>query len=130
MRSRVYSKYFILIFPFLLMVVINEAVRKNTTEQGYQINNIKTINTANQKKSACSWNCHNNTMYCKQYHSKIIQPYFKYTDPVYFGTISVLKATGNYGAANLIVYVFFLPLFIWLLILKIISLKQKIKNHG
>ena len=126
----------ILILPFLCMIVINEFVRLNTNEEGYTkqgkwglpIQGITAINSGKPLKDKCTWMCHNNTNYCKENHAKLAKPYFDKTDPIYHGTIKSLQSTGNYVSANIIILVIILPLIMYILLVKSISLEFKIRK--
>lgn len=118
----------ILIFPFLLMVIINEVVRPTIKERPYSSHGITAINSANKIVYTCTWVCHNNTNYCKVNHVKFLKKYFIYTDKIYFGTINLLKTTGNYGLANIIFFVIIIPLFIWLLLIKSLNIQDEINK--
>jgi hypothetical protein len=107
----------VFLLPFLFMVIVNETIAHKKKEKGYRINTIEAINSNKADANKCTWICHNNTLYCKEHHTKMIQPFFKYTDPIYFGTIQLLMATGNYGAANILLYVVFFPLTIGVLMI-------------
>ncbi len=116
----------ILIFPFVGMIMINEFVRVNTYAKGYDKQGVTAINTVKKYKDKCSWYCHNNTNYCKTNHVKLLKPYFDKIDPIYFGIIGSLQSTGNYGLANIIFFVILLPLIMYILLVKSISLQIKI----
>ena len=126
----------ILILPFLGMIMINEFVRLNTSEEGYtkqgkwglNIEGVTAINTVKILKEKCTWICHNDTNHCKENHVKLAKPYFDKIDPIYFGIINTLKSTGDYGLANIIFLVIILPLFIYILLIKSISLEFKIRK--
>ena len=118
----------ILILPFLGMIMINEFVRLNTNEEGYTKQGVTAINTAKKQKDKCTWICHHNTDYCKENHVKLAKPYFDKIDPIYFGIISSLKSTGNYRLANIIFLVIGLPLIMYVLLVKSISLEFKIRK--
>ena len=126
----------ILILPFLGMIVINEFVRLNTNEEGYtkqgkwglDIEGVTAINTEKKLKDKCTWICHNNTNYCKENHVKLAKPYFDKIDPIYDGIIDSLKSTGDYGLANIIFLVIILPLIMYILLVKSISLEFKIRK--
>ena len=126
----------ILIFPFLVMIMINELVRLNINEEGYTkqakggvfIQGITAINSAKKLKGKCTWICHNNTNYCKENHVKFVKPYFEKIDPIYFGIISSLKSTGGYRLSNLILFVIVLPLIMYVLLVRSISLEFKIRK--
>jgi hypothetical protein len=107
----------VFLLPFLFMVIVNETIALKKKEKGYRVNTIEAINSNKADAKQCTWICHNNTLYCKEHHTKMIQPFFKYTDPIYFGTIQLLMATGNYGAANILLYVVFFPLTIGVLMI-------------
>jgi hypothetical protein len=92
-------------------------LRRKKKEKGYRVNTIEAINSNKADAKQCTWICHNNTLYCKKHHTKWLKTSFPYTDPIYFGTIRLLMATGNYGAANILLYVVFFPLTIGVLII-------------
>jgi hypothetical protein len=110
------------------MVLINEYVRYNSNEEGYNTYGITAINTAKKTKERCSWICHNNTTYCKENHVKLSKSYVDKIDPVYFGIIRVLKSTGNYGLANIIFLVILFPLIIYVLLIQSIRMQFKIRQ--
>lgn len=118
----------LLTFPFLLMVVINEAVRPTIKEKPFQQNKIIAINSALKLEQKCSWACHNIESYCKDNHTKILQGYFHITDPVYFGTIRLLQSTGKYKVANIVVLAILIPLIMYFLLIKSLSLQSKIRK--
>jgi hypothetical protein len=119
---------FILIIPILGMIIINELVRINTKEEGFNKQGIMAINTAKQQKDKCSWICHNDTDYCKEHHVKLAKPYFDQIDPIYFGIIASLKSTGNYALANILFLVILLPLMMYGLLVKSIQLQFEIRR--
>lgn len=119
----------IILLPFLFMVLINEAVRTKN-KKPYKINEITAINSAKYLPKKCTWVCHNNTTYCKTHHVKYLKPYYAITDVFYFGVISALASTGNYGAANIIFLVFLFPLTILYFIIKSIEIKEEIRKFS
>jgi len=118
----------ILIFPFLWMIVINEFVRLNIADKGSKRKGVVAINSEKKYKHSCSWACHDNTAYCKKNHVKFTKSYFDKIDPVYFGIIKFFKSTGNYGLANIIFLVVLLPLFMYFLLVKSISIQLRIRK--
>lgn len=110
------------------MIAINEAVRPSITEKPFQEKGIIAINSATKSTKKCSWACHNIENYCKENHVKILQNYFEFTDPVYFGVIRFLQSTGKYKTANIVILVVLIPLLMYFLLIKSLSLQQKIKN--
>lgn len=108
--------------------MINEFVRLNSNEEGYNKQGVTAINTAKKQKEKCSWICHNNTNYCKNHHVKLAKPYFDGIDPIYTGIINALQSTGNYGFANILFLVILLPLIMYILLIKSIGLQFKIRN--
>ena len=132
--KRFFRNIIILIFPFLLMIVINEIVRPTIHEKPYSKYGKTTMNSVDEISNKCTWTCHNDTRYCKQNHVKYLKPYYKYTDTVYFRMIGMLKKTGNYGMANVVFLVFLVPFLIWFLIIKSLNIQDeinKLKNsHG
>lgn len=118
----------LLIFPFMLMVVINEVVRSTIKEKPYTAHDITAINSIEKTKDKCTWICHNNTGFCKENHVKNLKPYFKYTDTIYFGIISAFQKTGNYGLANIIFLVVLAPLLIWFFIIKSLNIQDEINK--
>jgi hypothetical protein len=119
--------FFILILPFLTMVLVNEIVRFNTKEKGYTYKGITAINSVSRTPTKCTWYCHNNTSYCRDNHVKILKPYFRLVDPVYFGIIKLLKSSGNYGLANIVFLVILWPLIMFILLTKSLNLYSKIR---
>ena len=117
-----------LILPFLIMVMINEFVKSKMKENGFQYKSVTAINSAKANKEKCTWQCHNNTDFCKTYHVKVLKAHFKYTDPIYFGIINSLKSTGNYAWANIIFLVILLPGLMFLLLIKSIKIQLKIRE--
>ena len=57
---------------------------------------------------------------------KYLKNYFAYTDIIYFGIISLLANTGNYGLANIIFLVILLPLLMWFFIIKSLNIQDNI----
>ncbi|OWY20123.1 hypothetical protein C7N43_29865 [Sphingobacteriales bacterium UPWRP_1] len=116
----------ILIFPFLVMILINEIVRPTIKEKPYEAFGVTTINSAQYLPEKCTWACHNSTEYCKQHHVKYLKPYYQKTDVLYFGLIGALKATGNYGAANILFLVLLFPLTILYFFIKSLNIQDEI----
>lgn len=114
----------ILLFPFALMIIINEYSREKIQPSTYQSRGQDTINSAQRDPSTCTWACHNDTGYCKAHHVKFDDHYFTYTDPLYFGMITVLRGFGNYGLANILLLVLFFPLLIYTLLIKSLKIKS------
>jgi hypothetical protein len=118
----------ILLFPFLLMILINECSRMHIKEIPYKMDSIEAMNSNFRTPAKCTWNCHNDTRYCMDNHTKILKPYFDNLNPIYFGMISLLAQTGNYGLANIIFLVFLWPLLMFGILIGIINTFTKI-NH-
>ena len=109
-----------------MMVVMNELGRPTLTGKPYQAKGVKAMNSVEANLEECSWICHNNTGYCKKNHVKVLKDYFKYTDPVYFGIINLLKSTGNYGLANIVFLVILFPLIMYILLIKSVDMNRQI----
>lgn len=119
---------FILFSPFLVMIIVNEACRNGTDKKGYRTKGTVAINSNEANPLKCTWNCHNNIVYCLNNHPiKILRPYLKIVAPVYVGIIFLLKATGNYALANIVFLVILWPLLMYFLLIKTIELRFKIK---
>lgn len=118
----------ILIFPFLFMIIVNESTRPTIKEKPYSKFGITAINSVDKNTEKCTWICHNNTTYCKENHVKYLKKYSPYTDTIYFGIISLLASTGNYGLANIIFLVILLPLLMWFFIIKSLDIQNKINK--
>lgn len=118
----------ILVSPILGMIAVNEFARSNMKEGGYASHGITAINSAQRLEDKCSWACHNDTRYCKEHHVKLAKPYFNQIDPIYFGIIRSLASTGNYGLANIVFLVVLIPLLIYVLLIKSISLQRQIRQ--
>lgn len=118
----------ILLLPFICMIAINEITRLKTTEKSYKIQDVTAINPARRLEEKCTWGCHNDTEYCKQHHVKLAKPYFDEIDPIYFGIINTFKATGDYGLANIIFLVILIPLLLYFLLIRSISMQIEIRR--
>jgi hypothetical protein len=118
----------ILLFPFFLMIITNETTKNHINPHNHYYKNVKTINPGIRIKNKCTWICHDNTNYCKKYHIKYLKNQLKTTDKFYFGLISSLKKTGNYGLANIIFLVVLIPFSIGYFTIKSITILIKIKN--
>ena len=125
--NKLMKKWLYLLIPFVLMIMVNEIVRfKNNnhyTSHGFTI-----LNPTAPIKDKCTWNCHNNTAYCIKHHIKVIKPFIKFTNTIYFGEINALRSTGNYGLANILLFVIILPIWIYYFIVKSIALMTTIKR--
>ena len=126
--KRIIRNISILILPFLFMVIVNESVRPTIDGTPYSEFGITAINTGEHKKNKCTWICHHNTQYCKENHVKVLGPYFRFTDPLYFGIINLLQSTGYYRLAKILVFVMVIPFLIWLLLIKSLDYQDKIKQ--
>ncbi len=118
----------IFIFPFLLMIIVNEIVRTTIKEKPYSKYATTAINSADKIPEKCSWICHNRTAYCKKHHVKYLKNYYSHTDAIYFEIIDLMTNTGNYGLANIILLVILFPLFIWYFIIKSVNIQDKINK--
>lgn len=123
----------IVLLPFILMTIINESFRLSIKDQPYHKYGFTTINSANKLSYKCTWNCHNNTSYCKTHHVKFLKNSFSKTDQLYYGEIKLLRSTGNYGLANIAILVIFIPFLILYFFTKGLNIRneiQKIKQNG
>jgi hypothetical protein len=118
----------LLIFPYLLMVGVNEAVRPTLDAPPYTAKGVTAMNSNLRLPDTCTWVGHNDTAYCKQQHVRFLQGHFATTDPIYFGMITILHASGNYGVANILLYVVLMPLVIWYALVKCIDYTLAIKR--
>ncbi len=117
-----------LIFLVCLFVIsVNAFVPKETSNPAIMYG-IKAANTSAPMPNYCSWMCHNQTKYCKENHVNFLSNHFKYTDPVYFGIISMLHGTGNYKLANVILFVLILPILAIMMFIKILRFQIKISG--
>ncbi len=110
------------------MILINEIVEQIIKEKSYSNHGITAINSVERNTNKCTWICHNNTVFCKENHVKVLKPYFQYTDTIYFGAISLLQKTGNYGLANIIFLVVLIPVLIWFFIIKSMNIQDEINK--
>jgi len=131
--TRTFRNIAILIFPFVLMITINELERPKIKEKPYANSRVKAINSSEILSDKCTWHCHGNTKYCKKHHVKFLKPFYLITDVFYFGVISVLASTGNYSAANIFILVLLIPLTIWFLVVRSLEMQEeidRIKRNG
>lgn len=117
----------ILLTPFLLMIIVNEIIRPTIKEEPYLKSGITAINSDERISDNCTWICHHETGYCKENHVKHLIPYYRYTDPLYFGIINMLQSTKKYEAANIFFLVILVPLLIWIFLIKSLNTQGKIR---
>lgn len=121
------TKLGLALLPWILMVLVNEGARFSTSAD-YQRFGVPLINHAEADTETCSWYCHDHTDYCKTHHVQYAAAYFHWIDPAYFGIISLLMSTGNYGLANLIFLVLLWPLFIYFMLLRVLNTRKRLKK--
>ena len=126
--KRQFRNITILLFPFIAVIALNELVRPTMEEEGYRLENLVAINSDSKNVNKCSWACHNATIYCKENHLAIIDKENGWTDMLYFGLMSALKATGNYGLANILILVILMPLVLYFLTIKCIDIQIEIRK--
>ena len=114
--------------PFLLMIGVNAWVRGDAHPHTNKGVLSRAINSTDAIESQCSWQCHNNTSYCLKHHTSLSKQNQAIVSPIYFGTIRLLKASGNYALANIIVYVVFFPTLLILLIVGILNSRKKLRD--
>ena len=121
----------LLVLPFLCIVLINEVSRPTIKEKPFS-DYSNAMNSGQKLKNKCSWECHENTSYCKRYHVKLLSPYFSVTDSLYYGVIGVLKNKEDefsfYQIMNVVFLVLGIPLLIWLLLAKSLSMQDQIRQ--
>jgi hypothetical protein len=111
-----------------MMIVVNEMERLRATNELYLSHGIVAINSVEKNADKCTWICHNDTSFCKANHVTYLKSYFKFTDPVYFGAITLLQKTGNYGLANIIILVILVPLLLWFFLVKSFNIQDEIST--
>lgn len=110
---------------FIMMVCINH-INSNKTKYIYRYKDLITTHESTKNNQKCTWECHNNTGFCKKNHVKYLAKYFSITDPIYFKIINSLKSTGDYQGANVFILVFIIPTLSFYFIIKGI---ESIKNN-
>ncbi|MEO0683596.1 MAG: hypothetical protein AAFY76_00765 [Cyanobacteria bacterium J06649_11] len=127
----------ILLIPIIGLVSINEITRSSLNTNGHKRGGeIYAINSGGKSYGKCSWACHDHTDFCKKNHISLSESQVKKIDPIYFGIINGLRSTGNYGLANILILVIFIPLLIYYLFVSSILMQVKItelkkgKNDG
>jgi hypothetical protein len=118
--------FFCFLTPFLLIISVNECLRYSN-QPNFKKSQFSVLNSSELMANKCSWICHDNTNYCKTYHLSYSKTTISYTDPYYFGVIDVLKSTGNYKLANIVLFVFIMPIWIFFFLIKCVHLIHKIK---
>ncbi len=128
--ASVIKSIFLLFLLFLLMVVINESMRNSFAPHNFSIYGVSPMNSGAYNLSKCTWACHDaTTLHCKVHHATSASPYFKWIDPIYFGMIGGLHATGNYGIANVILLVLAWPLIMSYLFIRVWKMRKELQ-HG
>ena len=119
----------ILTCPFIIMSLINEIERPKIEYKSYNQNSsVITINPKDFNTKKCTWACHDQTKHCKINHVKILKPYYAYTDSSYMWVINKLKATGDYGLANIVFLVLLVPFIIIYFLIKSLDLQLEINK--
>lgn len=126
--KRTLRNLLLLALPFLMMIMVNEMKRLRAANEPYSSQGIVAINSVEKNTDKCTWICHNDTGFCKANHVTYLKPYFNVTDPIYFGAISLLQKTGNYGLANIVFMVILIPFFIWFFLIKSLNIQDKIST--
>lgn len=116
----------IFLFPLVTIMVVNEYSRFHLESKNNLSRGQATLNPASLDPEKCTWACHNETAYCKSHHVKFDSSFFRFTDPLYFGMITLLKGFGNYGLANILILVLFMPLMIYTLLIKSLNIQDRI----
>jgi hypothetical protein len=113
----------LLVFPFLLMICVNESLRGKMQEKAYHKNGINAMNSAEKTPNYCTWYCHNDTDYCIKNHNKIIKgDFLVFTNRIYNSIIRFLSSVkGSYQVMNVLFLVVGIPLLIWLLLVSAID---------
>jgi hypothetical protein len=126
--------FVVLLLPLLVIVSVNELYRLRVGTNNYTRLTTPAINPTQGKSDECTWMCHDNTNYCKAHHVRLASNHIAVIDPLYFGIINGLKATGSYGLANILVLVILIPGLVYLLFIKAIKIQFKIREiknrHG
>lgn len=127
------TKLFLLLLPFLIMIITNEVMRSSIQSQHYGGYGVTFINGEVWTKDHCSWACHNSTAYCMKHHIAYVRPIKQYIDPIYFGIIRFLKSFqvngfSGYAAANLVFLVIGWPLLMWYLLVRCIEMRRQLKD--
>lgn len=128
MKKQTVFNILIFLIPVLLVVLVNEYSKSVIKEKGYVRKGITAINSGIKTPKKCSWYCHTDTGYCKRKHTSLLKNQTAVIDPIYFGIIKSLHSAGDYGLANIIFLVTLLPLSMYLLLVKSISIQRKIKK--
>jgi hypothetical protein len=114
---------FLLVFPFLIVVAVNESQRgKNSQKPNFEAN-VPTLNGAEKDPLHCNWYCHKDTDYCIKTHNKLIKGDFLiFTNRIYFTIINFLSsAKGAYKSMNIFILVVGAPLLMWFLAIAVIE---------
>ena len=118
----------IVLLPFVLMIVVNEAFRSSIKERPFHKYGFTTINSDDEIINKCTWNCHNHTDYCQANHVKFLKQSFSKTNQLYYGEIHLLNKTGNYGLANIVILVIAIPFLIFYFLIKGLNIRSEIKK--
>ena len=101
--------------PFLFMVLVNEFSEP-------------TLGSGIRSATHCSWHCHDNTFFCKEFHVKFAKPHFKIIDLLYNGMIEFLDNAGDYQFSNIFFLVVLWPLLMYFLLIQNLDMRLKIKK--
>lgn len=119
---------FLFLLPFIIVVTVNESVRPTIKGEGFELKDIKAINTNEPLDDRCTWLCYKETSsHCKLNHTTFLKPYFKQIDPIYFGIIKSMQSGGNYQLMNVIFLVITIPLLVFVIMVRTIEMGYRIK---
>jgi hypothetical protein len=118
----------ILLLFFLTIILVNEYTRAITSKTWRNEQGTTRLNSTQSLTQKCTWLCHDNTDHCKTHHVKIVQRYYFYTDPLYFGIIGSMKNTGAYAFANVLLLALVIPVMLVYLFVRIAEMQQQINR--
>ena len=94
---------------------LNKSLSKE--KKPFSIMGVAAYNSGDAIPDKCTWHCSLHTNYCKANHVGILKNYFHITDKLYFGIVAGLANFNfgfspefNYGIANLLILVLFIPI--------------------
>jgi hypothetical protein len=116
-----------LLIPLLVLISVNAVSTNKERKNRVEILGVISQNSKTCNPNRCSWACYENTEYCKKHHVKHLKNSFSFTDPIYFGMIKFFKSLGNYAVANILFLVLLWPLLMYILLVRVLLMQQKIK---
>lgn len=101
--KKIFRNLGILIFPFIIMITVNEIVRNNKTGKysPFFLNGVNTTNSNKNLKDTCTWICYyQTTKVCKVHHVKYLNNYYAHLNELKASAFSYVDKNSIIGTVG------------------------------